>query len=389
MRKSKRLDLIPPYLFVKIEEKKEELLKQGKDIIDFGIGDPDLPTPDHIFKKMHDVLEKPESGRYPTSKGEFSFRKAVADWYKKRFNVSLDPKSEVCTLIGSKEGLGHIFLAFIDQGDASLVPDPAYPVFKIGTMLAGGEPYFLPLTAENKFLPDLDSIPKSILKKAKLLFINYPNNPTGAVADKGFFEKCVKFARKNNLLLVSDLAYSEMGYDGFKPSSVLEIPGAKEVTIEFHSLSKTYNMTGWRIGMAVGNAEAVGALATIKSNIDSGAFKAIQFAGIEALTGPQSCVEENNKVFEERRNVLYEGLTSLGWKFDKPKATFYMWVPVPKGETSASFTEKLLEKAGILVVPGNGYGPSGEGYVRFAFTLPKERIAEAIERMKKQGITYS
>lgn len=388
MRKSKRLDKIPPYLFVKIEEKKEELTKKGADIIDFGIGDPDLPTPAHIFKKMHEVLETKESANYPTSKGELSFRKAVASWYKKRFNVTLDPASEVCALIGSKEGIGHVFLAFIDSGDVALVPDPAYPVYKIGTMLAGGQPYFLPLTEKNKFIPDLESIHKNALKKAKLLFINYPNNPTGAVAGKDFFEKCVEFAKKNNLLLVSDLAYSEMGYDGYKPSSVLEIPGAKEVTIEFHSLSKTYNMTGWRIGMAVGNAEAVQALATIKSNIDSGAFKAIQFAGIEALTGPQSCVDENNKIFAERRNVLVDGLNSLGWKLEKPKATFYVWVPVPKDETSASFTEKLLEKCGILVVPGSGYGPSGEGYVRFAITLPKERIGEAIERMKKEKIEF-
>jgi len=388
MKKSKRLDKIPPYLFVKIEEKKEELQKKGVDIIDFGIGDPDLPTPQHIFKKMHEVLELPASGQYPTSKGELSFRTAVADWYKKRFNVSLDPNNEVCTLLGSKEGLGHIFLAFIDQGDVSLVPDPAYPVYKIGTMLAGGDPYFLPLTAENKFIPDLDKIPKDILKKAKLLFINYPNNPTGAVAGLDFFEKCVKFAKKNNLLLVSDLAYSEMGYDDYKPHSVLEVPGAKEVTIEFHSLSKTYNMTGWRIGMAVGNSEAVQALATIKSNIDSGAFKAIQSAGIEALTGSQDCVEEHNKIFGERAQVLVNGLNSLGWKLPKPKATFYVWVPVPKGENSSSFTEKLLEKCGILVVPGNGYGPSGEGYVRFAITIPKERISLAIERMKKEGIRF-
>jgi LL-diaminopimelate aminotransferase len=386
MKKSKRLDKIPPYLFVKIEEKKEKLQKKGADIVDFGIGDPDLPTPSHVFRKMHEVLESKGSANYPTSKGELSFRKAVADWYQRRFNVSLDPGSEVCTLIGSKEGLGHIFLAFVDPGDVTLVPDPAYPVYKIGTILAGGEPHFLPLTEKNKFIPDLESIPRNVLKKAKLLFINYPNNPTGAVAGKDFFEKCVKFAKKNDLLLVSDLAYSEMGFDGFKPGSVLEIPGAKEVTIEFHSLSKNYNMTGWRIGMAVGNAEAVGALATIKSNIDSGAFKAIQRAGIEALTGPQGCIDEHNKIFGERRNVLYDGLVSLGWKFEKPKATFYMWVPVPKGETSASFAEKLLERCGILVVPGNGYGPSGEGYVRFAVTLPKERIAEAIKRMKKADI---
>lgn len=388
MRKSKRLDLIPPYLFVKIEEKKEQLVKQGIDVIDFGIGDPDLPTPKHIFKKMHEVLESNEASQYPTSKGELSFRKAVAGWYKKRFNVDLDPATEVCTLIGSKEGLAHLPLCFIDAGDIALVPDPSYPVYKICTTLAGGEPYLLPLTAKNNFLPELDKIPADILKKAKLLFINYPNNPTGAVADLSFYKKAVAFAKKNDLLLVSDLAYSEMGYNGFKPHSVLEVPGAKEVCIEFHSLSKTYNMTGWRLGMAVGNKQAVQALATIKSNIDSGAFKAVQFAGIEALTGPQKCVEENNKIFGERAQVLVKGLNSLGWKLPDSQATFYLWVPVPKGETSASFTEKLLDKCGILVVPGNGYGPSGEGYVRFAITIPKERIKEAIERMKTAGISF-
>lgn len=386
MKKSKRLEKIPPYLFVKIEEKKEALTKKGIDIIDFGIGDPDLPTPDHIFKKMHDVLETKAAANYPSSKGELSFRKAVADWYKKRFNVELDPVSEICTLLGSKEGLAHLFFAFIDAGDVSLVPDPAYPVYKIGTILAGGDPYILPLTAENNFIPDLDKIPKDILKKSKLLFINYPNNPTGAVAGRDFFEKCVKFAKKNDLLIVSDLAYSEMAYDGYKPSSILEVPGAKGVAIELHSLSKTYNMTGWRIGMAVGNSEAVQALTTIKSNIDSGAFKAIQFAAAEALNGSQDCIKANNKIFEERRNVLIDGLNSLGWKLNKPKATFYVWVPVPKGETSASFVEVLLEKCGILTVPGSGYGSFGEGYVRFAITIPKERIQEAIKRMKDANI---
>ncbi|MFH1825900.1 MAG: LL-diaminopimelate aminotransferase [bacterium] len=388
MKQSKRLDQIPPYLFVKIEEKKEELTKKGVDIIDFGIGDPDLPTPKHIFKKMHDVLEEPKSGQYPTSKGELSFRKAVADWYKNRFNVSLDPATEVCALMGSKEGLAHLPLAFIDKGDVSLVPDPSYPVYKICTTLAGGEPYLLPLTAENNFLADLDKIPADVLKKAKLLYVNYPNNPTGAVADKDYLKKCVDFAKKNNLLLVSDLAYSEMGFNGYKPSSVLEIPGAKDVCIEFHSLSKTYNMTGWRLGMAVGNKEAVQALATIKSNLDSGAFKAIQFAGIEALSASQFCVEENNKIFAERAKVLVDGLNSLGWQLPKPKATFYVWVPVPKGETSTSFAEKLLDKCGILVVPGNGYGPSGEGYVRFAITIDKKKIKEAIERLKKEAIKF-
>src|SRR3989339_145507 len=387
MKKSHRLDKIPPYLFVKIEEKKAQLLKDGVDVIDFGIGDPDLPTPPHIVKKMRYVLDTQEAANYPTSKGEFSFRQAVANWYKKRFNVTLDPATEVCALIGSKEGLAHLPLAFIDPGDIALIPDPSYPVYKICTTLAGGEPYLLPLTAKNNFLADLANIPKDIIKKAKLLYVNYPNNPTGAVADKDYLTKCVKFCQENNILLVSDLAYSEMGYDGYFPHSILEIPGAKDVTIEFHSLSKTYNMTGWRIGMAVGNSEAISALATIKSNIDSGAFKAIQMAGAAALTGPQDCVADNNKIFAERRNVLYDGLTSLGFKFLKPQATFYMWVPVPKAETSASFTEKLLEKCGILVVPGSGYGSSGEGYVRFAITLPKERIAEAIGRLKEAGIT--
>ncbi|MFA4844144.1 MAG: LL-diaminopimelate aminotransferase [Candidatus Margulisiibacteriota bacterium] len=388
MRRAKRLDLIPPYLFVKIEEKKDELVKKGVDVIDFGIGDPDLPTPAHIIKRMREVLDTKEASNYPTSKGEPAFRQAVADWYKQRFNVDLDPGSEVCCLIGSKEGLAHLPLCFIDPGDVALIPDPSYPVYKICTTLAGGEPYLLPLTAENKFIPDLDKIPADVLKKAKLFFINYPNNPTGAVCDRVFLEKAVAFAKQNDLLLVSDLAYSEMGYDGYRPNSVLEIPGAKDVAIEFHSLSKTYNMTGWRIGMAVGNKGAVGALATIKSNLDSGAFKAVQFAAIEALSGPQNSVADNRKVFEERRNVLIDGLNSLGWKLARPKATFYMWVPVPKGETSASFTEKLLDKCGILVVPGSGYGKAGEGYIRMAITLPKERIAEAIERIKKAGISF-
>ena len=389
MRKSKRLDLIPPYLFVKIEEKKAELIKSGVDVIDFGIGDPDLKTPKNIFKKMHDVLENQDSANYPTSKGEMPFRKAVSLWYKKRFSVQLDPNNEVCALIGSKEGLSHLFFAFVDPGDVVLVPDPSYPVYRIGTLLAGGEPYFLPLTKENKFLPDLDSIPSDILKRSKILFINYPNNPTGAVAALDFYKKCVDFARRNNILLVSDLAYSEMGYDGYTPHSILEVTGAKDVAVEFHSLSKSYNMTGWRIGMAVGNAEAIHALATIKSNVDSGAFKAIQTSAAEALNGDQKSIEENRKIFQERRNVLIDGLNSLGWHLEKPKATFYMWVPVPAGETSATFTEKLLDKCGILVVPGNGYGAAGEGFVRFAITLPKERISAAIVRMKKENIRFS
>jgi len=386
VKKAKRLEKIPPYPFVVIEEKRQKLLKEGVDLIDFGVGDPDLPTPPHIFQKMHEVLERPESSNYPTSKGEITFRQAVADWYQSRFGVSLDSEKEVCTLIGSKEGLAHLFLAFIDPGDVTLVPDPAYPVYKVGTMLSGGKPYFLPLTAENNFIPDLDKVPAEAAKKARLFFINYPNNPTGAVAELDFFENCVNFCKKNDILLVSDLAYSEVAFNGYRPHSVLEVPGAKEVTIEFHSLSKTYNMTGWRIGMAVGSAQAVSALATVKSNIDSGAFKAIQFAGSAALNGPQECVQQNSQVFEERRDALVDGLNSLGWKLNKPKATFYVWAPVPPGETSASFTEKLLDKCGILVVPGSSYGTYGEGYIRFAITLGKERISSAVARMKQAGL---
>jgi len=387
MRTSKRLDKIPPYLFVKIEEKKEELLKKGVNVIDFGIGDPDLPTPKHIFKKMHDVLEKPESGQYPTSKGELDFRKAVADWYKKRFNVDLDPAKEVCTLIGSKEGLSHLSLAYIDDGDIALIPSPSYPVYIMSTMMAGGEPYLLPLTAENKFLPDLKAIPQDILEKSKLLYLNYPNNPTGAVVTTEFLKEAVEFAKINNLLIVYDNAYCDMVYDDYQAPSILQIPGAKDVAIEFTSLSKSYNMTGWRIGSAAGNSQAIKALRVIKSNADSGQFKAIQKAAVTALASGQSIVELN-AMYTDRRDALVNGLNSLGWQLNPPKATFYVWIPVPKGETSASFASKLLDECGLVTVPGSGYGEEGEGYIRMAITVNKERIGEAVERMRAKGIRY-
>jgi len=388
MKLSKRLDKIPPYLFATIDKKKAEVRATGVDIIDFGIGDPDLPTPSHIFKAMHEVLEQGKSGQYPPYEGILEFRVAVADWYKKRFNVSLNPNTEVVSLIGSKEGIAHIFLGVIDPGDVVLTTDPGYPVYKMGTMLAGGEPYPIPLKEESGFLPDLESIPKDKVKKAKILFINYPNNPTGAVADLEFYKKVVAFAKKNDLLVCSDSAYSEVNYDGYVAPSILQVPGGKEVAIEFHSLSKTYNMTGWRIGMAVGNAQAIEALSTIKTNIDSGIFKAIQYAGVEALTGSQDCIAKNNAIFQERRDALINGLKSLGWKIEIPKATFYVWARVPKGFTSVSFCEEMLTKCGILVVPGNGYGKYGEGYFRAAITIPKERIAEAIQRMKDKNIRF-
>jgi len=388
MKTSDRIANVPPYLFAEIDKKKNELIKKGVNIIDLGIGDPDKPTPKRILDKFHKAVDDPRTHNYPPYEGIESFRIAVAEWYKKRFNVVLDPDKEVVSLIGSKEGIAHIFFAFIDPGNYALIPDPGYPVYKIGTLFAGGVPYSMPLLEKNGFLPDLDLIDKDAVKRSKILFINYPNNPTAAVAGKDFLEKAVKFCAKNNILLCSDLAYSEVAFDGYRPMSVLEIPGAKDIAIEFHSLSKTYNMTGWRLGMAVGSAAAIKGLSIIKTNIDSGVFKAIQLAGIEAMSGDQREIDEMNKIYEERRNILIDGLNSLGWRLNYTKATFYVWAPVPKGYTSASFVSHLLEKTGILVVPGSGYGKYGEGYFRASITIDKEKIKEAISRMSKESISF-
>jgi len=388
MRKAKRIDKVPPYLFARVDKKKNELRAKGVDVIDLGVGDPDQPTPSRIVESMKRALDDEKSLGYPPYQGTYEFRKAVAEWYKKRFNVDLDPNREVMSLIGSKEGIAHVFFAFIDPGDIALIPDPCYPVYRVATLLAGGQPYNIPLLEENGFLPDLDSIDKKILKKAKLLFINYPNNPTSAVADRSFFEKAVKFAKENDLLLCSDLAYSEVAYDGYKPISVLEIPGAKEVAIEFHSLSKTYNMTGWRIGMAVGSTKALAALAVITTNIDSGAFKAIQMASIEALKNIDGVRQDIEKIYSGRRDIIVDGLNSQGWKIEKPKAAFYVWAKVPKGMTSEEFCTKLLEQAGVLVVPGSGYGEAGEGYFRISLTVSDDRLKLAIKKIKEAGIKF-
>ena len=388
MKKANRISNVPPYLFAEIDKKRSELISRGVNVIDLGVGDPDLPIPKRILKKFHKAVNDPRTHNYPPYEGIKEFREAVAKWYKKRFNVDLDPEKEVLSLIGSKEGIAHIFLAFVDQGDYALIPDPGYPVYNVATILAGGIPYPLPLLKSNGFLPNLKAIDKEIVKKAKLLFINYPNNPTSAVAGKEFLVEAVDFCRKNNILLCSDLAYSEVSFDGFKPMSVLEIPGAKDIAVEFHSLSKTYNMTGWRIGMAVGSSFAISALSIVKTNIDSGIFKAIQLAGVEALRGPQKEIDKMNKIYAERRNILIDGLNSLGWKMEYPKATFYVWAPVPVGFTSASFVKHLLERTGVLVVPGSGYGKNGEGYFRASITADKKKIAEAISRMRKEGIAF-
>ncbi len=377
-----RIRQLPPYLFARIEKKIEEAREKGVDIISLGIGDPDRPTPQHIIDKLVEAAHNPANHQYPSSVGMVSYRKAVADWYQQRFGVELEPKSEVVSLIGSKEGIAHIAFCYLDPGDVALVPDPGYPVYGIGTLLAGATPYLMPLKAENGFLPDLDAIPAGVAQKAKLLFINYPNNPTGAIADGAFYEKVIAFAQKYDIVVCHDAAYSELAYDGYRPPSFLEFKGAKEVGIEFNSCSKPYNMTGWRIGWAAGNARVIEALGRFKSNVDSGAFQAVQEAAIVALTGPQDCVAAMRQIYEERRDVLVEGLNAMGWNLAKPKATFYVWAPVPKGYTSVSFAELVLEKAGVIVTPGNGYGQYGEGFFRLAMTVAKERIREAIDRMK-------
>ena len=380
-----RLGRIPPYLFKAVDDKKAELEGKGVDIIDLGVGDPDLPTPRFIVERMRQAVQDPGTHRYPAYSGMNLFREAVARWYAKRFGVELDPASEVLTLIGSKEGIAHLPLGINDPNDINLMTSPGYPVYQMGTLFAGGFCHFLPLIREDNFLPDLENVQPLVARDAKALFFNYPNNPTAAVAEKDFFVRVVDFCREHRLIAVHDAAYTELAFDGFKPPSFLEVPGAKEIGIEFHSLSKTYNMTGWRLGMAVGNAEVLAALGKIKSNIDSGAFDAIQLAGIAALDSDQSCVRENCAILQERRDLLVTGLQKLGYDVIPPKATFYLWLPVPQGMTSMGFTTQLLEQAGIVTIPGNGLGEPGEGYVRLALTVPKERLQEALERLKKVG----
>ncbi len=381
MKESSAMQNLPPYLFARIEQKIAECKEQGIDIINLGIGDPDLPTPRHIIDRMAQSIYDAANHQYPSSVGLLEYRQAVAEWYKKRFDVDLDPRTEIVSLLGSKEGIAHVSFAYLDHGDINLVPDPGYPVYNIGTLLAGGQSYFMPLKEENKYLPVLEDIPIEVAKKAKLMFVNYPNNPIGVAADKDFYVKLIEFARTYDILICHDAAYSEMAYDNLKPLSILEFPGAKDVAIEFHSLSKTYNMTGWRIGWAAGNKNAVEVMGRFKSNVDSGVFQAIQYAGIEALRGPQECVEESNRVYAERRSIALAGLEKMGWKVSPPQASFYFWAPVPKGYTSASFAELILEKTGVIITPGNGYGEYGEGYFRIALTVDKERLQEAFDRM--------
>ncbi|HWR20293.1 MAG TPA: LL-diaminopimelate aminotransferase [Verrucomicrobiae bacterium] len=383
---AQRLSKLPPYLFAEIDRLKQDAIRRGMDIINLGVGDPDLPTPSHIIARMQEASADPRNHQYPSYEGMLSFRQAVADWYSKRFGVTLDPQTEVLSLIGSKEGIGHIPLAFIDPGDVVLVPDPGYPVYQAGTVFADGIPYFMPLTRERSFLPDLEAIPPEVLNKARLMFLNYPNNPTAAVASRAFFAEAVAFARRHRLILCHDAAYSEMAYDGYLPESLLAVEGAKDVAIEYHSLSKTYNMTGWRIGFAVGCREVLSGLGRIKTNLDSGVFQAVQEAAIAALKGPQECVEAMRAVYKERRDALVDGLSALGFTVDRPQATFYVWIGVPKGHTSASLASALLSETGIVMTPGIGFGRSGEGYIRAALTVDVSRIKEAVERIAASNL---
>jgi len=387
MQYSERTQKIPAYLFAEIDRAIEEKRKEGVDVISLGIGDPDLPTPANIVEALYKAAQDPENHRYPSYVGMLKFREAVSRWYKKRFNVSLNPEDEVVTLIGSKEGIAHIPLAFTNPGDINLVPSPAYPVYRIGTILADGIPGDMPLLEGNEFKPDLSKIPAEDAKKAKLLFINYPNAPTAATADKEFFREVVDFAKDNEVVVCHDNPYSEMTFDGYKAPSFLEVPEAKEVGIEFHSLSKTYNMTGWRIGFVSGNAEILAGLGKVKENVDSGAFQAVQWAGIEALEGPQDHVARNMQILRERRDIMVNGLNEIGFDVKKPKATFYLWFRIPSRYTSSvEFSQELLNKTGVVMTPGIGFGEQGEGYVRCALTQKKERLEEVVEKIKKSDI---
>jgi len=382
--KSERLKKLPPYLFVEIDKAKKWARDEGRDIIDLGIGDPDIPTPRFIIDALNRAARDPKTHRYPLDQGLPEFRLAIAKHMKKRFGVEMDPEGEIYPLIGSKEGIAHMPLAFVNPGDAVLVPDPCYPPYRSGTLFAGGEVISMPLTEKNHFLPDLRAVNHAIIHKVRMIFINYPNNPTAAVCDKKFLKDVVEFAAKHNIIVCQDAAYIEMGYDGFKAPSIFEVEGARDVAIEFHSLSKTFNMTGWRIGFACGNRELVEGLAKVKSNIDSGAFFAIQKAGVAAFENYDRHIKSVIKIYEARRDILVDGLNALGWSVERPKATFYVWTKVPPRYTSATFAKALLEKADIVATPGNGFGEHGEGYVRFALTVDKRRIGEAIDRIKKR-----
>jgi LL-diaminopimelate aminotransferase len=381
MKLAKRIEKLPPYVFVEISRKIAEKKAKGEEVISFGIGDPDFPTPPHIINRLCQEAQDPANHRYPETAGLPKLRQAIADWYQNRFGVSLDAGKEILPLIGAKEGIVHIALCLLDPGDIALVPDPAYPPYAMGTILTGGKPYYLPLTEEKNFLPDLEAIPADIRKQARILWLNYPNNPTGAVADLDFFRRVVSWARQHDITVCHDAAYTEVAFDGYQPASFLQAEGAKEVGVEFHSLSKSYNMTGWRIGMVVGNEEVVNALGKVKSNLDSGIPQAIQYAAIEALTGPQDSVKGQTARYQRRRDLIVDKLDSMGLKVSLPKAGLYIWAKIPSGYTSMEFTNDLLEQVGVVVTPGVGYGKRGEGYIRLSLTIADASLVKGLSRL--------
>ena len=381
MKFASRVEKIPPYLFVEISRKIAQKRREGIEVISFGIGDPDLETPAPVIQKLRETSGDLPNHRYPETEGLPEFRKATADWYQRRFGVSLDPDTEVISLIGAKEGIGHAALCFIEPGDIALVPDPGYPVYSVGTWFAGGECHWMPLKEENGWLPDLEAIPEDVARRAKLIWLNYPNNPTGAIADIGYFEQAVDFAKEYDLAVLHEACYTDVTYDGYRHPSFLEVPGAMDVGMEFHSLSKTYNMTGWRLGMAVGNADMINALLIVKSNLDSGVPQAIQQMGIEALETSDSWIDERNAVYQRRRDKVLSTLADIGLEVDPPKASLYVWARVPDGFTSGEIAEQLLEECDVVVTPGASYGNSGEGYVRFSLTIQDDLLDEGLRRL--------
>lgn len=386
MKQARRLDNAPPYLFVEIERKMKEAQEKGIDVINLGIGDPDMPTPDFIVEKMVEAVRNPVYHQYPEYDGCIEYRQAIAAYYKRRFGVVLDPDTEVLALLGSKEGIAHIFSALVNDGDFTLVPDPQYPVYKLATSITGGIAYPMPLLPENRYLPDFSAIPEEVLKRAKILFVNYPNNPTGIVAGLDFYNRVAELGRKYEILICNDNAYSEFTYDGIVAPSLLQAEGAMETCVEFHTLSKSYNMTGWRIGYAVGNRDAVAKLKKMKHNIDSGAFTAVQIAAVEALGKGDAFTRSMVGVYDRRRLAAFAFLDKIGWEYVRTAGAFYIWAKIPTGYKSLEFADMLLEKCGVVVAPGSGYGDYGEGYVRLSLTVPDERLAEAFARIKSVDI---
>ncbi len=384
IERAQRIDALPEYLFAKLDKVITQKKEQGVDIINLGIGDPDQPTPDHIIEKLYKEAKNPANHKYSSSMGILPYRQAVSRWYADRFGVELDAKTQVASLIGSKEGIFHISWSFLNPGDVVLLCDIHYPVYRIGALLAGAVPYYMPVNEKNNFMPDFSNIPIDIAKKAKMMFINYPNNPTGAIAGDDFFHRLIAFAKENNIIVCHDGAYSEIYFDDYKPPSFLQFPGAIEVGVEFSSISKAYNMTGWRTGWIAGNAQVVETLTRLKSNIDTGQFQAVQYAAIAGLGTEPAYGQSLRKLYQERRDMVVDGLNELGWQLEKPKAAFYIWAPVPSGYTSLSFAQMMLDKAGLVVTPGTGYGQGGEGFFRISLTTPMRRIQEAISRMKGQ-----